>query len=97
MKKLLLFIFALFLWTGAWADKTVYLNPGIWDVSDADEMYAIWAFEGTASNSWIEMTSVPGTIYYQAEIPEDYTKIILTRRTSGGTASWDPKNIEYLD
>lgn len=89
MKKLLLFTFALFLWTGAWADKTIYLNPaGFSDnngknwASDNAVFVAYVANNDDSQSAWIDMTeteTINGATCYKAVIADTYTKLVLVR------------------
>ena len=91
MKKLFLFLFALFFWTGAWAEKTVWLNPsgfsdnGNWASSNA--VFAAFVTNNDDSQSaWIDMTEIEtinGATCYKAVIADTYTKLILVRDDSG--------------
>ncbi|MBR7048840.1 MAG: discoidin domain-containing protein [Prevotella sp.] len=91
MKKLFLFLFALVVSIGtAWADKTVYLNPGPWAADNP--VYAVWAFGAANSNpadKFITMTAVGGSNYYKAVIPDGYTKILFARCKSGQDPTWE--------
>ena len=91
MKKLFLFFFALVVSIGtAWADKTVYLNPGPWAADNP--VYAVWAFGAANSNpadKFITMTAVGGSNYYKAVIPDGYTKILFARCKSGQDPTWE--------
>jgi|GEM_PF-6136158 len=81
MKKLLLFIFALFLWTGAWASKTVWLNPTIWTAANA-VFVAYVANNDDSQSEWIDMTeteTINGATCYKAVIADTYTKLVLVR------------------
>ncbi|MBR0490114.1 MAG: discoidin domain-containing protein [Prevotella sp.] len=91
MKKLFLFLFALVVSIGtAWADKTIYLEPNIWDVNNATEYYAVYAWGGSSDAAWYDMEAVAGTSYYKATIPDDRTGILFTR---AGSAE-DAKNFD---
>ncbi len=86
MKKLLLFIFALFLWTGAWAEKTVYLKLGVWDPGS----FAAYAWGGSTTAAFYDMEPVDGgTNCYKATIPDDCTKILFTRGNNENVKDWD--------
>ncbi len=91
MKKLFLFLFALVVSIGsAWADKTIYLNPGVWTTDNP--VYAVWAFGAANSNpadKFITMTAVGGSNYYKAVIPDGYTKILFARCKSGQDPTWE--------
>ena len=91
MKKLFLFLFALVVSIGtAWADKTIYLEPNIWDANNATEYYAVYAWGGSSDAAWYDMEAVAGTSYYKATIPDDRTGILFTR---AGSAE-DAKNFD---
>lgn len=95
MKKLFLFFFALVVSIGtARADKTVYLNPGSWNVDGA--VFSVWVFgasdTSTNPDKFVAMTAVDGTPYYQGTVPEAYTKIIFVRQNPDGNLSdWSSK------
>ncbi len=96
MKKILLTLIALVMSIGiSWAaDKTVYLNPGPWNVDGA--VYSIWVFGATNTSEnpdkFVAMTAVDGTPYYQVTVPEAYTKIIFVRQNPNGDLSdWSSK------
>ena len=95
MKKLLLFIFALFLWTGAWADsKTVYLRPSSsWAAESA--VFDVYVFNNT-TNGWISMgntETIDGVTCYKAEVEDTWEGIIFVRKNPNAVtrASWDAK------
>lgn len=91
MKKLFLFLFALVVSIGtAWADKTIYLEPNIWDANNATEYYAVYAWGGSSDAAWYDIEAVAGTSYYKATIPDDRTGILFTR--AGSTE--DAKNFD---
>jgi|GEM_PF-3670182 len=88
MKKLLLFTFALFLWTGAWADKTVWLNPGSFENSGThswDEAGAVveaWVWETGHDGRWVSPTykmKVSGTTYYKFVVNNNEDRVIFHR------------------
>lgn len=97
MKKLLLFTFALFLWTGAWADsKTVYFNPtSNWDKDGA--VFAINAFGEGKVATWIllddkKTATVNGISCYEVEIPDGYTGMNFVRQNpAGNRTDWSSK------
>lgn len=97
MKKLLLFTFALFLWTGAWADKTIYLNPaGFSDNGNnwasGNAVFAAWVWIDGSNGRWIIPTSKftkGGTTYYKFIVSDDENRIIFNRADSYENAkSW---------
>ena len=89
MKKLFLFFFALVVSIGsAWADKTIYLNPGLCAVDNP--VYAAYVWDA-GGNSWISLTNVTGTAYYKATIPDKWEKMILVRLDPSKTIGWDAK------
>lgn len=88
MKKLFLFFFALVVSIGtAWADKTVYLNPGPWAADNP--VFAVWAFGADDTelnpNKFITMSEIGESGYYKAEVPDAYKKILFFR---GPSADW---------
>ena len=101
MKKLLLFTFALFLWTGAWADKTVYLEPNKWYTGEGNEAFSVWVCDAadasTNPNQFVAMTPVDGTSYYQAVFSDAYTKIVFVRHSTSGPADWTDNKWNQTD
>ncbi len=92
MKKLLLFIFALFLWTGAWADKTVWLNPnGLWDQSGA--VIEAWVWKTGEEGRWVSPTykmKVSGTTYYKFVVNDEEDRVNFHRaETVSDAHDWD--------
>ena len=88
MKKLLLFTFALFLWTGAWADKTIYLYPSIWDTTENTEAFDIWAWPEGGAGTWISMEKVTGSACYSAVVPDGKDYISFIRRSAEASQDW---------
>ena len=94
MKKLLLLFIALVTSLGTtWAaNKTVYLEPNIWDAIDATEYYAVYSWGGAQEAAFYDMEAVAGTSYFKATIPDDRTGITFTRAGSAANAkNWDNK------
>ena len=95
MKKLFLFLFALGVSIGtAWAEKTVYLNPGVWNAAGAK--YSVWVYgasdTSTNPDKFIQMTELTGTSFYQVSIPDAYTTLNFVRQDpSKDLNSWDSK------
>ena len=93
MKKLLLFIFALFLWTGAWADKTVYLNTGgsdLWDKSDAKFIVNVFT-DGQSNNTFyapVARISVSGNYCYKFVVSDEFNKAVFLRKDNSNL-SWE--------
>ena len=88
MKKLLLLTIALFTLTGAWADKTVYLEPNIWAVDNP--AYAVYAWGGATDADFYDVEPVTGTTYFKATIPDDRTGVIFTRAENATKAKkWE--------
>jgi hypothetical protein len=89
MKKTLLLLFAFVLSIGtAWADKTVYLQPGVWNTDNP--VFAVWAFGADDTelnpNKFITMSEIGESGYYKAEVPDAYKKILFFR---GPSADWE--------
>lgn len=89
MKKTLLLLFAFVLSIGtAWADKTVYLQPGVWNTDNP--VFAVWAFGAVDTelnpNKFITMSEIGESGYYKAEVPDAYKKILFFR---GPSADWE--------
>lgn len=71
MRKLKLLLVLCMVAIAASASKTVYLAPGVWDVSDATEYYAIWAWEDGGSGKWYVMTGPDADGIYQYTFDND--------------------------
>lgn len=89
MKKTLLLLFAFVLSIGtAWADKTVYLQPGVWNTDNP--VFAVWAFGAVDTelnpDKFITMSEIGESGYYKAEVPDAYKKILFFR---GPSADWE--------
>ncbi len=89
MKKALALLFALIASVGmAWADKTVYLDPGSfenggthsWD--EAGAVVEAWVWSDTKAGRWVSPSSkimVSGTTYYCFVVDDDYNKAVFNR------------------
>ena len=104
MKKLLLFIFALFLWTGAWADsKTVYFDPTTsnWDHSTA--VFSVYTWGAGKADAWIKLdgkktATINGYSCYEVEIPDGYTGMKFVRQDpKGNRTDWSSRWNETSD
>ena len=94
MKKILLTLIALVMSIGiSWADKTIYLNPGVWATDNPSYAAYVW---GTTGNMWIDLTTtktVAGNTCYKFSVPDGYyTGIIFTRAENPEKA----KNFDQL-
>ena len=71
--------------------KTVYLNPGIWDVADATERYAAYMFNDNGLYNWTNFAA-NGEGILTATIPARYTGIVLCRMNGETTENnWENK------
>ncbi len=74
-------------------EKTVYLNPAIWEVNGEDsewnEVFAAYVYGDGLDASWLTMDKVDDTPYYTVAIPASYTGLIFTRRQVGTEMNWD--------
>lgn len=99
MRKLKLLLAAVALTLGgvisANAAKTVYLAPGTWDVTDATEYYAIWAWADGVDGQWYVMEDADNDGIYEYTFTNDgitgmqfgrMGSNTLTDATSYGTA-----------
>ena len=89
MKKILLTLIALVMSIGmSWAaDKTVYLDPGVW-AENANQAYGVWTWEEGQDGYWLNMSPVAGTTCYQVVIPEANWGLIFTRRDATKDLNW---------
>ena len=92
MKKILLTLIALVMSIGiSWAaNKTVYLNPGPWNVDGAVFDAYVWNGSG---DGWIEFSStvtIDGNTCYKAEIADTWENLILVRHNpEKSRTSWN--------
>ena len=71
--------------------KNIFLNPNIWDVADASERYAAYAFNSN-SNKWFNMTATEEDGILTVAVPDNYTGLILARMNGETTENnWDNK------
>ena len=81
MKKLFLFFFALVVSVEtAWADKTVYLNPGCWDAAGA--VIEAWVWQTGQEGRWVSPTlkmKVSGTTYFKFVVNDTDDRIYFHR------------------
>ena len=88
MKKTLLLLFALFFWTGAWAEKTVWLNPGSfenngthsWD--EAGAVVEAWVWSDSKDGTWVSPSlkiKAGENTYYKFVVDDDYNKAVFKR------------------
>ena len=98
MKKILLLFLALLSVGGAFADKTVYLNPtatfdGDKHWSDANAVFAAWVWEDGQNGRWVTPTSrlkKDGVTYYKFVVNDNEGNILFHRADSYENAkSWD--------
>ena len=100
MKKLFLFFFALISSIGmAWAEKTVWLNPGSfentgthsWDESGA--VIEAWVWKTGEEGRWVSPTykmKVSGTTYYKFVVNDDEDRVNFHRaETVSDAHDWD--------
>ena len=77
-------------------DGYVYLLPNS-NWTQASARFAIYLCNGSKTATWISMTKVDGTAYYEAKLPDDfssanYKNIIFVRMNpSSQTNNWDNK------
>lgn len=92
MKKTLLLLFALVASIGmAWADKTVYLYPNLWNTDTPN--YAVWVFgasdTSTNPDRFINMSQVESTSIYSVNIPDAYQTFLFARVKTGEAPKWE--------
>ena len=103
MKKLILFVFALFcanvLSAQIPAGTRLYLEPAIWNVDNV--RFAAYFF-GDSGDAWVSMNPVSGTDYYEAITPAGtWSNVIFIRMDGEAPANiWDNRwnqtdNLEY--
>jgi hypothetical protein len=71
MRKLKLLLALCMVTIAASASKTVYLAPGTWDVAEATEYYAIWAWAGSDPGQWYVMDDTDNDGIYEYTFTDD--------------------------
>ncbi len=76
--------------------ETLYLTPNAnWNQlgHETQPRFAAYYFEGSANNTWVDMTLVEGeTNVYSVAVPEGYTNVIFCRMNGTTTENnWDNK------
>ena len=96
MKRFLSILSLLLFWVvgmsaqGEVADKAIYLNPGIWDVENATERYAVYMFDNENGEAWADFLAVEGEGVFKAVVDSKYTNIVLCRMNGETTENnWD--------
>jgi len=89
MKKLTLFIFALFcaniLSANIPAGTKLYLEPNIWSVENTNQRFAAYFF-GSGGDTWVSMSPVSETDYYEVTTPAgDWSNVIFVRMNGSTT------------
>lgn len=59
--------------------NTIYLHPGTWYESADPVDYAAYAYTDDNNNDWFKFTPLADTHVYTAQIPSDYSYLVLTR------------------
>lgn len=84
MKKLFTCFMALFMMLSLNA-KTIYLDAAMWDAGNA--WFSAWAWTGGGEGAWYRATE--GDTYYQVEVPDDATNLVMVRFSNVATTeSW---------
>ena len=69
--------------------KTLYLNPGVWNVDNAK--FAMYYFNNDEQKGWSEyMTATTGG-YYEGTIPDGYANVIFCRMDPAKSIDWSGK------
>ncbi len=72
--------------------KNIFLNPSIWDVADANERYAVYAFSSETVYGWYDFTFDDENGALTTSVPDCFSKIILTRMNGNAAENnWDNK------
>jgi len=68
--------------------KTLYLDPGVWDTSNAK--FAAYYFNAGETGTWTsDYLTEQSDETFKAEIPDGYTTVIFCRMNPAGGISWD--------
>lgn len=76
--------------------KTVYLNPGGWNIDGA--RYTLYMYN-TTTNAWTDFVPVGnGSSLYKAEFDDTYTTMIICRMEGSASGNnWDNKWAQTAD
>ena len=87
MKKLFTSLVALFLLVSVqMSAKTIYFDPAIWDTGGA--WFSAWVFGGSSEDGWSRAKK--GGMYYEIEVADDATGMVMVRFTNVATTeSWN--------
>lgn len=86
MKKLFTSFVALFLLAAMQLNaKTIYFDPAIWDTGGA--WFSAWIIGGSQTDTWSK--AIKGGMYYEIEVPDDATGMVMVRFSNVATTeSW---------
>ncbi len=85
MRKLKLLFVLCMVAIAASASKTVYLNPGPWNVDGA--RYALNMFTDGVGSAWVDFTDNDGDGIFTATFDDSYAKMILVRMDGANTVN----------
>lgn len=71
------------------ATKDIFLSPGVWNLDNAIYAAYVWDSNG---NAWFPFTELPGTDYYLAQVPGNYTGLVLVRLRPNSADGYKPDN-----
>ena len=71
------------------ATKDIFLLPGVWNLDNAIYAAYVWDSNG---NAWFPFTELPGTDYYLAQVPDNYTGLVLVRLRPNSADGYKPDN-----
>ncbi|MBR7029767.1 MAG: hypothetical protein IKI06_00835 [Prevotella sp.] len=71
------------------ATKDIFLSPGVWNLDNAIYAAYVWDSNG---NAWFPFTELPGTNYYLAQVPDNYTGLVLVRLRPNSADGYMPDN-----
>lgn len=71
------------------ATKDIFLSPGVWNLDNAIYAAYVWDSNG---NAWFPFTELPGTDYYLAQVPDNYTGLVLVRLRPNSADGYKPDN-----
>ena len=77
--------------------KTIYLHPGTWCESADAVSYAAYAYLDDNNNDWFAFTPLADSHVYTAQIPAEYTNLILNRLTADGMLDWSNVYNQTID
>ena len=76
---------------------TIYLNPGVWDVQDVNELFYAWVWQDGQGGRFVEMTaSSQHSGYYEMTVQDAEHNMIFCRCSTAPTSGDDLNNTSIV-